>query len=155
MNEIEISLLADHPEWFGVVACWHHAQWRSLHPGETLASREASLRADCGRSGVPITVVAHRNGAALGSASLIAHDMDSHPERMPWLASVYVEATARGEGIGQRLVRRIEAEARASGIARLHLFTPDRAAFYAALGWREVCREHYHDECVTVMERDL
>ena len=70
----------------------------------------------------------------VGSASLIAQDMDTRPELSPWLASVYVAAEHRRQGIGSALVRRVAQEAAALGVETLYLFTPDQEHFYARLG---------------------
>lgn len=155
MSEIALEPLDPDSPQLAILACWHHAQWRELHPGETLAQREAWLRADCGRGGIPTTVIACDGPLLLGSASLVAKDMDSHPELSPWLASVYVETSARRRGLGALLVRRIEEEARRAGVARLWLYTPDQEAFYARLGWERHARETYAGHEVVIMRREL
>ena len=50
---------------------------------------------------------------------------------------------ARGSGVGRALVRRIEAEAAALGVAELYLYTSDAMGvidFYQRLGWRHCDR---------------
>lgn len=148
---MKIDFLADHPEFVDELARAHHAVWGGLHPDETLEQRKARLLSKCGRGGVPSVVVAHLDGALLGSASLIESDMSTRPDLTPWLASVYVLAPHRERGVGSALVTRIEAEAAAAGVARLYLYTPDRMSFYARLGWVAEERVAYLGEDVTVM----
>jgi GNAT superfamily N-acetyltransferase len=149
-----VRLSADSPH-LERVAAWQHAEWSHLSPGETQASRLAALRGECGRAGVPSVFVAIAAGRPVGTASLVAHDLDSRPDLTPWLASVYVRPEWRGRGIASSLVRRVEAEASGNGIERLHLFTPDRQALYRRLGWADHETLLHHGETVTLMTRRL
>jgi GNAT superfamily N-acetyltransferase len=148
---MKIELLADHPEYVEPVARWHHGEWAYLRPGDTLEKRLVRLRADCGRQVIPITCVATEGGAVLGSAMLIAHDMDTHMEWTPWLAGVFVAQEKRGTGIGAALVRHAMRAAADLGIAVLYLYTPKAELFYTRLGWTVLERTFYRGTDVTVM----
>jgi len=91
----------------------------------------------------------------MGSAAIIANDMDSHLEWTPWLASVFVAPAYRNRGIGGRLVSYAMDQAKQSGITELYLFTPDRQDFYRRLGWEVLATEHYRGHRVAVMHADL
>jgi len=134
MPDYRIESLADHPQFIPTLATWHRAQWSYLDVGVSVAQRAARLRTH-GRDGVPMTVVALSGDTLLGSASLIAHDMDTRNDLSPWLASVYVAPPHRRRGVGSALVREIVASAAEVGFPALYLFTPDRARFYERLGW--------------------
>jgi GNAT superfamily N-acetyltransferase len=152
---MRIEYLADVPEWVPVIAKWHHDQWSYMNPGRSLAERITEYQAKHGRAQIPTTVVAFWKDHAVGSAALIEHDMDTHLELTPWLASVFVSPEHRGRGIGSALVRRIEEEAVGLGIEVLYLFTPDRESLYARLHWKVMFREKYRGEQVTVMKRRI
>jgi len=152
---MEIVYLADHLEFLPMVAHWHHREWAYLRAGDTLEARMERLRNECGHSEIPTTVVAIDDGAVLGSAMLIEHDMDSRLDLSPWLASVFVAPERRHQGIGAALVRRIIEEARVLGERRLYLYTPDAEEFYAREGWRLIERTPYKGKDVTVMSYDL
>ncbi|WP_163577608.1 GNAT family N-acetyltransferase [Halomonas faecis] len=137
------------------LAGWTHATWGHLNPGMTLDDAIERLRGECGAGGVPSVFVAMRDGVAVGTASLVADDMRDRPDLSPWLASVFVLPEWRGQGIASSLVRRVEAEARDSGIALFHLYTPDQQALYRRLGWRERETRTYRGETVTIMDRRL
>ena len=77
--------------------------------------------------------------------------MDTHPHLAPWLASVYVRPDRRGEGVGSRPVRQVVALAAGAGIGKVYLFTPDRKAFYAGLGWTLLEHTIYREREVDVM----
>jgi predicted N-acetyltransferase YhbS len=81
--------------------------------------------------------------------------MDTHPEWMPWLASVYVAPEFRHQGVGSRLVNSVSEAARKAGMEALYLFTPDRVAFYQRLGWQVLHGEAYRGRWVTVMRIQL
>lgn len=57
------------------------------------------------------------------------------------LRSLAVDRAARGQGLGRRLVAAAEAEARARGIERLHLLTPDAPGFFKTCGYMAVPRD--------------
>ncbi|WP_244272242.1 GNAT family N-acetyltransferase [Halomonas aestuarii] len=149
-----VRLGADSPH-LARVAAWQHAEWAHLSPGETLASRRAALRGECGPAGIPSVFLALALGRPVGTASLVAHDLDPRPALSPWLASVYVLPEWRGQGIASGLVRRVEAEAAGNRIGRLYLFTPDQQALYRRLGWQDHETLVHHGETVTLMIRRL
>ena len=147
-----IEYLADHPEFLAILAEWQHAEWGYLRPGDTLEARTNRLRGEGGERGrIPLTVVAHENGKALGSASLIPHDMDTRLELSPWLAGVFVGTDYRRKGIGAQLVRRIMAEAASLQVPILYLYTVHSENFYANLGWSLQEHTAYREQNVAIM----
>jgi GNAT superfamily N-acetyltransferase len=152
---MELSYLADHPEYLPVVASWLHDEWGWFRPGSTLESRLESLGRHLNRDRLPIALVAHEGGRILGTASLRAQDMDTRPDLTPWLASVFVAPDARTRGIGTRLVTAIETLARQLGFDYLHLVTFDKSAYYSKRGWSELERTLYRDEPAVIMGKSL
>ena len=59
----------------------HPVERVSIPVGRNLASTEAK----------PFCLIAHANGTFLGSASLIASDVDNRPLLTPWVAAVWVK----------------------------------------------------------------
>jgi putative acetyltransferase len=86
--------------------------------------------------------VARRGGVALGCAALRI-DAAGYGE----LKRMYVTPEARGLRLGRRLLDRVEAEARAAGLALLRLETgihqPEALGLYRSAGYRE--REPFGD----------
>ena len=150
---MNIEYLADHPEFIQELAELHFTEWSYLNPGETLQGKKAYLRKLCGRNGVPSFVVAFDDTGLVGSASLIAQDMDGRPELTPWLADVFVKPAYRGRGIATLLIQRIEFEARSAGIPRLYLYTPDAVKLYQKLGWCIFEECQYKGVEVVIMSR--
>ena len=146
---MHIDTLANHPGTIPTLARWHHKQWKHLNPDDSIEQRIARLQVHLGQEPIPTTFVAlssveGRGVKVVGSASLFPHDMDTHPELTPWLASVFVAPQHRGQGIGTALIRRVIQQARTLGISQLYLFTtPDKEGFYARLGWSLIERTNY------------
>ena len=154
--ELCILPLAECQTAIPALARWHHREWAWLNPGDTVERRARRLRGQClGRNPLPATWVALAEGRPLGSASLVAQDMDTRPGFTPWLATVFVEPVHRGRGIGGALVRRVGEEAGRFGYRDLYLFTPDRAAWYGGFGWEELETVSYRGSPVVVMKKSL
>jgi predicted N-acetyltransferase YhbS len=114
----------------------------------------AHFQSHLGKGQIPTTFVAvvplqeqdtkAKEQTVVGSASLIARDMDTRPHLSPWLASLLVAPEHRGQGVGTALVHRVVQEAEALGTARLYLFAaPDKEGFYSRLGWKPLERVRY------------
>jgi len=136
------------------IAGWHQETWGHL-TGRSHVERIREFDAQLESDRIPLTVVAFEGGRPVGSASLLVEDMDTHLDWTPWLASVFVLPDFRRRGIGERLCRRIVAEARRLGVARLYLFTPDKGPYYARMGWERIGEEGYRGEQVTTMRLEL
>ncbi|HEV2318184.1 MAG TPA: GNAT family N-acetyltransferase [Verrucomicrobiae bacterium] len=152
---MNIDYLADHPEFISTVARWHHEEWSYLRPGDTVEARTIRLRAESGRGEIPTVFIACSNGTPLGSAMLIAHDMDTRMDLSPWLAGVFVAPEHRRRGIGRALVRRVVECAGELGVGRLYLFTPSAEQMYLRLGWSSFERTNYRGTDVLVMSREV
>lgn len=147
-----ISTLKNKPHHLMTLARWHHAEWSYLNPQRSFDERVAEMQEDLEGKVIPTTYIAEdEQGTLLGSASILADDMSSHPELTPWLASVYVDQSQRGKGIGSTLVKRVMQHAQDNGIKRLYLYTPDQEQLYARLGWEFYSNEPYNGTPVTMM----
>jgi GNAT superfamily N-acetyltransferase len=153
-QSFKITDIKTEPQYIPVLADWHHHEWSSLNPGQTVDQRIEFMQAYLSDELIPSTFVA-KGMHLMGSAAIIECDMDTHPEWIPWLASVYVVPAFRHQGVGSRLVEHVMEEARKAGIKELYLFTPDRVAFYERLGWRVLNKETYRGHWVTVMSIKL
>src|SRR5882724_9764656 len=142
---MQIDYLINHEEFLPSLAHLHYEQWTHLRPGESLEARTSRLRSYMGRQGIPTVVVALDQSALLGSAMLVAKDLDTHPHLSPWLAGVYVLPKFRRHGVATALVSRIIAEARSLGIPKLYLYTVSAERFFSQLGWSLIEHAAFHD----------
>jgi len=152
---VDIGYLAEHEEFVATLVQWHHEEWSYLRPGDTIEARTNRIRSACGRQQIPTVFVAFTDSELLGSAMLIAHDMDTRLEFSPWLAGVFVTPRHRGKGIGAALVHRTVREACILNVPRLYLYTPSTEQFYVRLGWQSFDRTRYRGVKVVMMSKEM
>lgn len=126
--------LAECPEFLDVCAAWAFGLWGSQSGGSLEQSR-ANFDQAVRRSPDALTLVATRDGKAIGTVSLRDSDFEGRRDLKPWLASVYVHPEYRRSGLAHELVTRLQAAARQRGHDRLYLITEHSEGLYAGLGW--------------------
>jgi predicted N-acetyltransferase YhbS len=146
-----IEYLADHMQFASTLAEWHYEEWKSLIPHWSREEAEAELRSHVNRLAIPTTFVALDNDHLVGSASLLASDLEGFEHLTPWLASVYVAPTYRGLGTGQMLVLRAVEDAERMACSSIYLWTAGQERFYRRLGWEEFQRIERHERELTIM----
>lgn len=104
---------------------------------------------------MPRTFVLLADNEPVGTASLVAHDLDERPDLTPWLAGVFVAPHARGRGHAGRLMTAVEERARGACIATLWLYTNTAERIYARAGWRTVEAVQHNGKPFALMRRDL
>ncbi len=133
---MEISYLADRPEFIEILAPWIVEHWRPFLLEETLESRIEKLRAHLNKEELPIAFVAHSGSEVYGTAALRVHDLPGREDLTPWLGGVFVGEAFRGKGIGTRLCAAVEEKAKSMFSDRpMYLFTLDKQSWYQGMGW--------------------
>jgi predicted N-acetyltransferase YhbS len=149
---VKICPLIDCPEAIPTLVEWIIGEWHDIEtrtPDEIAAQLRENLR----REGLPITFVARRGAAFVGTASLDLSDLPSHDHLSPWLASVYVLPTERGAGVGAALIARVLAHAETCGVAEVFLWTAGDAGLYARRGWETMAMAQLAGRSITIMRR--
>lgn len=150
---MKMALLADHPEAAERVGGWYWDQWGQV-AGESLEDSIARTETFMSREGPPMIVLARddEQDEWLGAAQLKFREMSLYPEFEHWLGGVYVPESARGRGVGSRLVDEVMSRARAAGIERLYLQTERLdGGFYRRHGFEPVKDVVYNGVHVLVM----
>lgn len=153
-SDFIISDLREQPQFFDTVADRIWQAWWKRH-GVPEAYIVERLRENLQGSDLPIALVAHRSSAFLGTASLLASDLDERPQYTPWVAAVWTEPDARGQGIAPALIGRACIEAGERGHASVYLCAaPPRRAYYQGLGWTPI-EDNVGALRLTVFVRDV
>ena len=147
--------LADRADLIPTLAGWFYGEWGHNHPDLTPATIEVKLRQRLNRDRVPLVLVTLRDDSPIASASLKIQEMETHPQYMHWLGSVYVLPEFRGEGIGSNLVQYSVNEAKRLAVHDLYLYTRSHEKFYTHLGWKPIERPLYHGRKVVIMKQIL
>jgi N-acetylglutamate synthase-like GNAT family acetyltransferase len=144
-----ISDLRQQPAFFDAVAdrIWR-AWWKDRgFPVGYIAGR---LRENMNAEPIPFALVAHEAERFLGTASVIASDLEDLPQYTPWVAAVWVEPEFRQRQIGRALVARAAGSTFELGMDRVYLCAQKtRRNFYLRQGWTPI-EEEVGERGVTV-----
>ncbi|WP_024576016.1 MULTISPECIES: GNAT family N-acetyltransferase [unclassified Afipia] len=130
-----ISDLRQQPAFFDAVADRIWRAWRKERgfPADYIAGR---LRENMTPSPIPFALVAHRDETFIGTASVIAADLEERPQYSPWVGAVWVDPKYRMQEIGSALVERAVEAVFALHFRRVYLCAErERRRFYARQGW--------------------
>jgi GNAT superfamily N-acetyltransferase len=133
---VVVSHLRDTPHFFDAVAdrIWR-AWWEQQ--GFPLSHITCLLQESLTEDAESLCLVAHAGDRFVGTASVIASDLEERPDLTPWVAAVWVDPPFRGTGIGGDIVLKAARAALDSGAEAVHLCAlPGKRAFYERLGWR-------------------
>ncbi len=133
----------------------HHEEWKHFSPKTSEIERGNKIRALLNTDGIPQGFLALDNDVLLGSAFLVSEDMSTRKDLSPWLAGVFVKEEHREKGIASELIKRVEEEARRSGISKLYLCTEKATTLYLKLGWQLLESCDYNGVPVNVMHKNL
>lgn len=139
MTVFRIASLSEVPQHLETVARWSNAEW-GASLGYSLQETTGWFR-DMLRNPREECVVAVSGDEVLGMVCLVDHDLESRPDLVHWIASVFVAPEQRGRGIASALLRSAEQVAARLGFPKLHLYTREAEGLYEKLGWRTV--EHF------------
>lgn len=107
------------------------------------------LRENMNADAIPFALVAHEGSTFLGTASVIASDLEDLPHYTPWVAAVWVDEEHRERQVGRALVARAVDDAFALGISpHLSLRANAPAEFLSPAGLaadRGKCRDARRD----------
>lgn len=152
---MKITLLSNKLNFAGEMADLHHREWGHLSPNQALESRRDALISASSSEGVPSVYVAYKGSDFIGSAAIVAKDMDSHNHIGPWLSAVYVKREWRKQGVATLLLKHCEHQASRAGVETLYLFTEFASQLYANNGWISLEKCDYKGAYVDVMYKEL
>jgi len=148
---MEIAKLSNKLSFIDEIAALHHEEWKHLSPSKSVENRRATLISAATSEGFPTFYIAYEDNEFIGSAAIVAKDMDSRPDIGPWLAAVYVKEKWRKQGVATSLLKHCEFQASKVGVKTLYLFTEFASQLYAKNGWISLERCEYRGINVEVM----
>ncbi|XDZ51251.1 GNAT family N-acetyltransferase [Neisseriaceae bacterium CLB008] len=90
--------------------------------------------------------------ALLGTASIIAYELNDQPQRPWWIGEIFTHPEARGQGVASALIRGLVEHFQTQHPDQtLYLYTPDQQALYARKGWLPIEERFLNQEWVTIM----
>ncbi len=152
---LRFAYLCDQPHHIDQVTDWIYQEFihNIKHDKDRTFIYNRYMKAK--KTELPIVLVALHKERCVGTVSLVKNDL-AGSKRTPWLSSLYVDQTCRGQGIGQKLVEEISCLAASFGYDTLYLRTEHAGAYYLRLGWTglEQLIDEYGQQ-VQVFSRDL
>lgn len=131
--DVKILPLYDAPQFAEPVTdrLWHAFGGNTL-PREFFASIVAHSQKP---EQLPVTFVGVEGDKLLGTVGLWRCDLISRQDLFPWMAALYIEPEARGQGLAGLLQQHVIRYASGRGYSRLHLYSACRD-FYERFGWQ-------------------
>ena len=151
--QVKVEPLSFHPEMRVIVQGWFEEEWPT-HYGPA-ASAATDVQAYSRDFGLPRGFVAFVNGTACGFAALKSEPFPSHPELAPWAGAAYVRPELRGCGIGQALLRAVEAEAARLGHSHVYCATATSASLLQRSAWQLLDVVIHEGQNVGIYEKAL
>jgi GNAT superfamily N-acetyltransferase len=154
MMAISIVSTSERPDLVPLVARWlWDAFWR--RDGYSFESTLKAVEESVPAQPMPRTFILLVEDEPVGTASLVADDLDERPDLTPWLAGMFVVSHARGQGYAARLIAAVEEECRKGSISTLWLYTNTAERLYARVGWKTVETILHGGKPFALMRRDL
>jgi GNAT superfamily N-acetyltransferase len=116
---------------------------------------EAHFTSAHGTSALPLVLVAHEGGVAVGTIALRPWFGEEAMAETPWVRGFWVRPDRRGAGIGRRLLAAIEHEAWTRGFRRLHVATTTIEATFLHHGYKVFHRVDHGGDPMTWLRKDL
>jgi GNAT superfamily N-acetyltransferase len=157
VTDVTIELLADWPELIEPVGLLRFDEWgRPPEPDDPQWWINVT-RQESGRDRLPVTFVARdSSGDAVGAIGIAEFDPDDLSDRSPWVIGMLVHPDRRREGIGRRLVERLEPHARGLGYDQIWVATgPHATEFYQRCGYlaAEIVRSPHGEDAHVLVRR--
>ena len=155
VNAIMLSIqpLWEVPQFFPNCAQWAYNEWyqkRGIDRG--IIFNDYSNRSQ--REHDPFTFIAHAKGVPCGMITLKKHVLQEKNNYSPWLVSLFIDASFRGQGIGTLLVKHLCKFAASSGYEKVYLFLSQKNKeklkyFYTKRGWEYLSNALDNDGVMT------
>lgn len=151
---VRIVSLCDRPALIPELVRWFESEWTPYYgpDGPGVGTAECDIRNCCNRNALPMALVALEDGDRLvGTASLKADSLDTHPQLTPWLAAL----VTKSGGAEAALVQAIETEARRLGFDAVYTGMDEGSPVMVQLGWSVIGQSKSLRGPIAVFEKSL
>ncbi|MEB6380270.1 GNAT family N-acetyltransferase [Leclercia adecarboxylata] len=111
--------------------------WQAFGDGVPRAFFESVVTHSQTPDALPLTFIATEGERLLGTVGLWRCDLITRQDLYPWLAALYVDDAARGQGLAGKLQQHVQSHAAKMGHRELHLWSACRD-FYERYGWHYI-----------------
>jgi len=166
--DIKVQLLQHAPEHFAQVAAWHHQECERQGLESTLAIRQQRLLLHVQHNAIPKTILLLQGKQPVGCVSLVnytyrtdssvlipARPASSAHGAPVWLSNLFVDDTARQQGLGNVLIEAAKKYALDFGASELWLSAAEFTDYYQKRGWNVIRKTRLGGRQVNVMRIGL
>lgn len=130
---MEISMLADHPEFLPTLAGWYAREWPPYYGKGGPGNARVDLESRCNRDSIPVGLIALRRTELLG---VVALDRDPATNLIPSVVGLLVADEYRGQGIAAALLESVTVLAKQLGYSRTYISTNVLGDYLEKNSWR-------------------
>ena len=132
--EYEIIRITEKKELIPEAAEWFSKKW-NIPKSAYIESMNDALSTE---KGFPQWYLAIKGGKIIGGLGIIENDFHERKDLSPNVCAVFVEESARKNGIARALLNFVCNDMKEKGIDTLYLLT-DHTSFYERCGWEYLC----------------
>jgi len=150
-DELRIEPLRDATD-AALVGRWIYDEWARFEGDAVWRENRADLEHSLDPAvAIPKFFIGRVDGAHVGCASIVPHDLPTRTDLGPWLANILVLPQWRRRGYGRRLARAAMDHA-CRHVPTLYLYTFDQVELYQHLGWTSLEQGSYTGRAITLMQ---
>ncbi len=153
-SPVRVVSLCDRPDLVPELVRWFESEWAPYYgsDGPGVGTAERDIRNCCNRNALPLALVALEDGDRLvGTASLKADSLGTHPQLTPWLAAL----VTKSDGAEAALVQAIETEARRLGFDAVYTGMDEGSPVMLQFGWSVIGQSNSLRGRIAVFEKSL
>ncbi|MCK6264720.1 GNAT family N-acetyltransferase [Vibrio sp. ZSDE26] len=150
---MEITLLAEHPDYVPKIAKWYFDEWAHIAPNitEEMVLEKVTEKSQ-NRDQIPLALIACMEDKLVGVLELKIRENKNYPEYEHWVGGVYTNPANRGQGVASQLLKKAKVLAIDFGVQDLYLQCECfNIPLYLKHGFKALHLAQHHDSETTIM----
>lgn len=136
---MKIISVREDPRYKAKSIAYFQAKWKSVLP---IIYEDCINHSTQSRNPLPQWYLLKKDDEIIGCAGLITNDFISRGDLYPWVCSVFIEETHRGNAYGSLLLEKAKTDAKKGGFTHLYLCT-EHVGYYEKYGFKYIA-QGYH-----------